>query len=96
MNYLGRPVHEPFLRDIVNVPSFNGRSLAYPSARLRMDFRDPEVVGTFFYHCHLLDHEDKGTMRRNRVEPGEPLPQESGKSELAHRWAGWFIQCAWI
>lgn len=79
MDYLGRPVREPFLRDTVNVPYFNGRSLAYPSVRLRMDFRDPNIVGTFVYHCHLLEHEDKGMMGVIQVEPGEHLLRESGK-----------------
>ncbi len=27
-----------------------------------MDFRDPNSVGTFVYHCHLLEHEDGGMM----------------------------------
>jgi FtsP/CotA-like multicopper oxidase with cupredoxin domain len=80
MDYLGRPVHEPFFRDTVNVPYFNGRSLAYPSVRLRMDFRDPNIVGTFVYHCHLLEHEDKGMMGVIRVQPGEHLRRESGKT----------------
>ena len=61
-----------FLRDTVNVPYYNGRSLAYPSVRLRMDFRDPNIVGTFVYHCHLLEHEDKGMMGSIRVEPASP------------------------
>jgi hypothetical protein len=34
-----------------------------------MDFRDPNIVGTFVYHCHLLEHEDGGMMGRIRVEP---------------------------
>jgi FtsP/CotA-like multicopper oxidase with cupredoxin domain len=58
----GIPVHEPFLRDTVNVPYYNGRMLEYPSVRLRMDFRDPNTVGTFPYYCHILDHEDAGMM----------------------------------
>jgi FtsP/CotA-like multicopper oxidase with cupredoxin domain len=37
--------------------------------RLRMDFRDPNTVGTFVYHCHLLEHEDGGMMGLIRVEP---------------------------
>ena len=65
----GIPVNEPFLRDTVNVPYYNGRTLQYPSVRLRMDFRDPNIVGTFVYHCHLLEHEDGGMMGRIRVEP---------------------------
>jgi hypothetical protein len=27
-----------------------------------MDFRDPNIAGTFVYHCHVLDHEDAGMM----------------------------------
>ena len=72
LDYLGTPVNEPFLRDTVNVPYFNGRALTYPSVRLRMDFRDPNTVGTFVYHCHLLEHEDGGMMGLIRVEPAEP------------------------
>ena len=69
LDYLGKPVNEPFLRDTVNVPYNTGRALAYPSVRLRMDFRDPNTVGTFVYHCHLLEHEDGGMMGLIRVEP---------------------------
>lgn len=65
----GRAVNEPFLRDTVNVPYFNDRMLQYPSVRLRMDFRDPNTVGTFVYHCHLLEHEDGGMMGTIRVDP---------------------------
>jgi len=65
----GAPANEPFLRDTVNVPYFNGRSNEYPSVRLRMDFRDPNTLGTFLYHCHLLEHEDGGMMGTIRVEP---------------------------
>src|SRR5271155_2643938 len=69
LDYLGRPVNEPFLRDTINVPYYNGRALEYPSVRLRMDFRDPNTAGTFLYHCHLLEHEDGGMMGLIRVEP---------------------------
>jgi FtsP/CotA-like multicopper oxidase with cupredoxin domain len=64
----GQPVKEPFLRDTVNVPYFNGRMLQYPSVTVRMDFRDPDTVGTFVYHCHLLEHEDAGMMGTIRVD----------------------------
>jgi FtsP/CotA-like multicopper oxidase with cupredoxin domain len=69
LDWSGTPVDEPFLRDTVNVPYYNGRTLQYPSVRLRMDFRDPNTVGTFVYHCHLLEHEDGGMMGTIRVEP---------------------------
>ncbi|MFZ3214556.1 MAG: multicopper oxidase domain-containing protein [Candidatus Acidiferrales bacterium] len=67
----GVPVNEPFLRDTVNVPFYDGRQLQYPSVRLRMDFRDPNTIGTFVYHCHLLEHEDNGMMGVIRVDPPE-------------------------
>jgi FtsP/CotA-like multicopper oxidase with cupredoxin domain len=69
LEYDGRPVDEPFLRDTVNVPYYNGRALEYPSVLLRMDFRDPNTIGDFVYHCHLLEHEDAGMMGLIRVEP---------------------------
>jgi FtsP/CotA-like multicopper oxidase with cupredoxin domain len=64
----GVPVDEPFLRDTVNVAYWDGVTSAYPSVKLRMDFRDPNAVGTFVYHCHLLEHEDGGMMGTIRVE----------------------------
>jgi FtsP/CotA-like multicopper oxidase with cupredoxin domain len=77
LEYAGRQVNEDFLRDTVNVPYYDGRSLAYPSVRLRMDFRDPNIVGTFVYHCHLLEHEDKGMMGSIRVDPASPAAPEN-------------------
>jgi FtsP/CotA-like multicopper oxidase with cupredoxin domain len=72
----GVPVDEPFLRDTINVAYWDGRSRQYPSVKLRMDFRDPNSVGTFVYHCHLLEHEDGGMMGVIRVLPRG----QSGKS----------------
>jgi FtsP/CotA-like multicopper oxidase with cupredoxin domain len=69
IDYLGKQVDEPFLRDTVNVPYYNGRTFTYPSIKVRMDFRDPNTVGDFLYHCHLLEHEDGGMMGLIRVEP---------------------------
>jgi FtsP/CotA-like multicopper oxidase with cupredoxin domain len=66
-------VDEPFLRDTVNVPYYADRMLGYPSVRLRMDFRDPNSVGSFVFHCHLLEHEDGGMMGLVRVEPTAKL-----------------------
>ena len=85
LDYVGRPVNENFVRDTVNVPYFNGRQLAYPSIRVRMDFRDPNIVGTFPYHCHLLEHEDKGMMGTIRIErrptPSQPLSAAESKAD---------------
>jgi FtsP/CotA-like multicopper oxidase with cupredoxin domain len=68
MEFFGLPVNEPFLRDTVNVPYWDGKNPVYPRVRLRMDFRDPNAVGTYPYHCHLLEHEDSGMMGLIRVE----------------------------
>jgi len=69
LDWNGIPLDEPFLRDTINVAYWDGKSTQYPSVRLRMDFRSPSVVGTFVYHCHLLEHEDGGMMGLIRVEP---------------------------
>jgi FtsP/CotA-like multicopper oxidase with cupredoxin domain len=37
--------------------------------KLRMDFRDPNAIGLFPFHCHLLEHEDGGMMGLIRVDP---------------------------
>jgi FtsP/CotA-like multicopper oxidase with cupredoxin domain len=80
LDYLGRQVNEDFLRDTVNVPYYDGRALVYPSIRLRMDFRNPNIVGTFVYHCHLLEHEDKGMMGSIRVNPGPPAAEQNAST----------------
>jgi Multicopper oxidase/Bacterial Ig-like domain (group 3) len=64
----GQPVTDPAIRDTVDLPYWSG-SGAYPSVKLRMDFRDPNIVGTFVYHCHILQHEDAGMMGAIQVLP---------------------------
>jgi FtsP/CotA-like multicopper oxidase with cupredoxin domain len=73
----GFTVNEPFLRDTINIPFFSAYTHGYPTVRLRMDFRSPNTVGTFVYHCHLLDHEDGGMMGLIRVDPADPAPAET-------------------
>jgi FtsP/CotA-like multicopper oxidase with cupredoxin domain len=79
----GIPIDEPFLRDTVNVAYWDGTTPQFPSVKLRMDFRDPDIVGTFLYHCHLLEHEDGGMMGviqvvpkpiAERPRPTQPVP----------------------
>jgi hypothetical protein len=54
----------------VNVTYWDGKSRQYPSVKLRMDFRDPQIaLGLSLYHCHLLEHEDGGMMGTIRVLP---------------------------
>lgn len=64
----GVAVNDPAIRDTVDIPYWNGTG-AYPSVKVRMDFRDPNVIGTFVYHCHILEHEDGGMMGEIQVLP---------------------------
>ncbi len=49
----GREVDGPTWQDVVNVP-------ARGSVRVRVAFED--FAGRTVYHCHILDHEDRGMM----------------------------------
>ncbi len=64
----GAPVDDPTLRDTIRVPHQVGRT-PISSVKLRMDFRDANIAGKFVYHCHILDHEDKGMMGSVEVLP---------------------------
>ncbi len=64
----GKPVNDGTSRDTIDLPYWDG-SGPYPSVKLRMDFRDPNIVGTFLYHCHILKHEDMGMMGVIQVLP---------------------------
>ena len=45
-------------------PQATGKNCLVPaSVTLRIDFRDRDIVGKVLYHCHILEHEDKGMMR---------------------------------
>jgi len=52
-----RPVPDPRWLDTVNVP-LGG------SADVVMDFTNPVIRGMSVFHCHLLNHEDKGMMAK--------------------------------
>ena len=49
----GEPVTGPVWRDVVNVP-------ARGEVTVRVAFDD--FTGRTVYHCHILDHEDRGMM----------------------------------
>jgi len=84
LEWFGLPVNEPYLRDTINVPFWDGKTTKYPSVKLRMDFRDPSIIGTFPYHCHLLEHEDGGMMGLVRVEPAaDGNPRAHGAAPAA-------------
>ena len=71
---IGGAWEELTLRDTIIVPFWNGFTHRYPSVKLRMDFRDPNIIGTFPYHCHILQHEDGGMMGSIRVK--SPINKE--------------------
>jgi FtsP/CotA-like multicopper oxidase with cupredoxin domain len=68
MDVNGQPVQNPELYDTFTIPAWSG-SGPYPSITVRMDFRDPQIAGTFVFHCHILDHEDGGMMQKIQVNP---------------------------
>lgn len=72
----GKPVHESALRDTVELPYWDGKATAYPSIKVRMDFRDPNIIGLFLYHCHILEHEDGGMMGTIEVVASAPASPE--------------------
>ena len=53
---------------------------SFPSIKIRMDFRNPGIVGTFAYHCHLLEHQDGGMMGLIQVLPA-PSKATEGESQ---------------
>ena len=56
----GVPVQEDNLRDTMWIsPATDERP---GSIKVTIPFTDPEIVGRFVYHCHAVDHEDKGMM----------------------------------
>jgi FtsP/CotA-like multicopper oxidase with cupredoxin domain len=64
----GKRVPDNDLRDTIEIPFWTGTG-PYPSVKVRMDFRDPTIAGTFLFHCHILLHEDLGMMHKILVEP---------------------------
>jgi suppressor of ftsI len=53
----GVPLPDPVWLDTVNVP-YAG------SVDVILDFTDPVIKGMSVFHCHLLNHEDKGMMAK--------------------------------
>jgi FtsP/CotA-like multicopper oxidase with cupredoxin domain len=64
----GQPVAHNSMLDTITVPYWGGKG-PYHSVKVRMDFSDPTVAGTFLFHCHILLHEDLGMMHKILVEP---------------------------
>lgn len=56
-------------QDTVNVDYQADASSPPGQVKLLMDFRDPNIIGRFVYHCHILEHEDGGMMAVAEVVP---------------------------
>jgi len=56
----GTPAHFNGLRDTFSVPPM--RDGKPGEAKLIIPFTNPEIVGRFVFHCHVVKHEDKGMM----------------------------------
>jgi suppressor of ftsI len=56
----GVPRDEDSLRDTFSVPP--ATEIGPGSLQVVIPFTDPVIVGKFVYHCHAVDHEDKGMM----------------------------------
>ena len=65
----GKPYPYPDYRDTIEIPYWEGPGHPYHSVKVRMDFRDPTIAGTFVFHCHILLHEDLGMMHKILVQP---------------------------
>lgn len=66
----GTPVPNPRWVDTFlvppRIPGANG-SFKPGTIQFLADFRDPVIRGTFLFHCHILDHEDRGMMAKIRA-----------------------------
>jgi suppressor of ftsI len=56
----GLPQNEDSLRDTFSVPPATDEGPGV--LKVVIPFTDPVIVGRFVYHCHAVDHEDKGMM----------------------------------
>jgi len=79
----GKPVAEPPLLDVVNVPYAHvGEDGKLVPGRVKVRMRFPaELAGDIPFHCHLVDHEDNGMMAVLRVEASKGTKPVQ-KSEL--------------
>ena len=55
------------LRDTIDLPYARGGQPG--KVKIKIPFTNPEIVGRFPFHCHILEHEDGGMMATVRVNP---------------------------
>ena len=72
----GKPVPFDGLVDTVNVP-------IHGEVKIRLAFTDPNIVGRFMFHCHILEHEDKGMMAQIEVYDPKVGPMPEDRMDMA-------------
>ncbi len=73
----GKPLPFQGLQDTIDVP-------IHGEVKIRMAFTDPVIVGRFMYHCHILEHEDKGMMAQIEVYDPKAGPMPDGMDMTSH------------
>ena len=63
------------LVDTVNIP-------IHGEVKIRIAFTDPVIVGRFMFHCHILEHEDKGMMAQIEVYDPKVGPLPDGAMDM--------------
>ena len=58
-------------RDTINLPPNS-------TTTIRIPFLNPFITGVFVYHCHILNHEDKGMMQNLKVIDPKSYKSTSG------------------
>jgi FtsP/CotA-like multicopper oxidase with cupredoxin domain len=71
----GKPVPFDGLQDTVNVP-------IHGEVKIRLAFTDPTILGRFMFHCHILEHEDKGMMAQIEVYDPKTGPMPDGPMDM--------------
>ncbi|MDB5459506.1 MAG: multicopper oxidase family protein [Caulobacteraceae bacterium] len=71
----GKPVPFDGLQDTVNVP-------IHGEVKIRLAFTDPTIIGRFMFHCHILEHEDKGMMAQIEVYDPKVGPMPDGPMDM--------------
>ena len=72
----GKPVPFDGLVDTVNIP-------IHGEVKVRIAFTDPTIVGRFMFHCHILEHEDKGMMAQIEVYDPKVGPMPDGPMDMS-------------
>lgn len=63
----GVPITQTGLQDTINIPYQVGGTPG--QVKIKLAFTNPNIVGEFVYHCHILEHEDAGMMANIVVLP---------------------------